>query len=91
MAIDFVDGIKDVIEQDFDAIGCDGTILNTGHKAGVIRLYEEHLQHALQWLICLLHFTELGTAIKSSMSLPVLKFRRIQCTLPNLKHQMPDG
>lgn len=38
---------------------CDGTVINTGHKGGVIRLYEEYLQHALQRLTCLLHFSEL--------------------------------
>lgn len=109
-AIHFLHGITNVIDQDFDAIGSEGTVVNAGHKGGVIRLYEEYLQHALRWLICLLHFTELplrvlftkidgvttgpsaftgqiGKAIKSSLSLPVVKFRRIQCTLPNLKHQ----
>ncbi|PHT96468.1 hypothetical protein BC332_34606 [Capsicum chinense] len=41
------------------AIGCDGTVTNTGAHKGVIRLMEEHLSQPLQWLICLLHFNEL--------------------------------
>jgi hypothetical protein len=41
------------------AIGCDGTNVNTGAVAGVIRLLEEELGHPVQWLICLLHANEL--------------------------------
>lgn len=37
----------------------DGTIVNTGHLAGVIRLYEEMFDCPVQWLICLLHCNEL--------------------------------
>lgn len=58
-AFDYFKGITSVIQQDFNAIGCDGTNVNTGWKNGVIRRYEKHFQHSVQWLICLLHFTEL--------------------------------
>lgn len=52
------------LEQDFDtddliAVGCDGTVVNTGVKNGVIRLLENQLGCPLQWLICLFHFNEL--------------------------------
>jgi hypothetical protein len=41
------------------AVGCDGTAVNTGINAGVIRLMEQTLRKPLQWLICLLHANEL--------------------------------
>lgn len=41
------------------AIGCDGTVTNTGKKGGVIRLLEKRLNQPLQWIICLLHTNEL--------------------------------
>ncbi|XP_050527619.1 uncharacterized protein LOC126897791 [Daktulosphaira vitifoliae] len=41
------------------AIGCDGTVTNTGFKTGVIRQIEEYLKKPLQWLVCLLHANEL--------------------------------
>ena len=41
------------------AIGCDGTAVNTGHKGGIIRLLESHLNRPLQWFVCLLHGNEL--------------------------------
>jgi hypothetical protein len=40
-------------------IGCDGTATNTGHRSGVIRLMELHVERPFQWAICLLHFNEL--------------------------------
>jgi len=40
-------------------IGCDGTAVNTGHKGGIIRLLEMHLNRPLQWFVCLLHGNEL--------------------------------
>lgn len=42
-----------------EAIGCDGTNSNTGHKGGVITLLEHHLKRPLQWFICQLHANEL--------------------------------
>ncbi|CAG9794368.1 unnamed protein product [Diatraea saccharalis] len=41
------------------AIGCDGTVVNTGRKNGVIVLLEKHLKRPLQWFVCLLHANEL--------------------------------
>lgn len=58
-APEILSSILEVVKNDFIAIGCDGTAVNTGVHAGVIRLYEQHLKHELQWIICLLHFTEL--------------------------------
>lgn len=45
--------------EDTLAIGCDGTVTNTGKYGGVIRLLEKRLHRPLQWIICLLHFNEL--------------------------------
>lgn len=42
------------------AIGCDGTVVNTGVKAGVIRNIESKLKRPLQWLVCQLHANELS-------------------------------
>lgn len=41
------------------AIGCDGTVVNTGRKNGVIAYIERHLGRPLQWFICMLHANEL--------------------------------
>lgn len=41
------------------AIGCDGTITNTGKFGGVIRQFEKRINRPLQWIICLLHMNEL--------------------------------
>ena len=41
------------------AIGCDGTVTNTGKFNGVIRTFEKRLQRPLQWIICMLHLNEL--------------------------------
>ena len=46
-------------EEDLVAVGCDGTVINTGRKGGVIAMIENNLQRPLQWLICLLHANEL--------------------------------
>lgn len=50
--------------MDFDmnevvAIGCDGTVTNTGWKNGVVQNIEVRCQRPMQWFICLLHFNEL--------------------------------
>ena len=48
------------ISTDFlQAIGCDGTNCNTGHKAGIITLLENRLQRPLQWIVCQFHANEL--------------------------------
>lgn len=41
------------------AIGCDGTVVNTGYKTGVIRRFEEAIGKPLHWFICQLHANEL--------------------------------
>lgn len=41
------------------AIGCDGTAVNTGKHAGIIRQFELHVKRPLQWFICMFHFNEL--------------------------------
>ena len=50
---------KDVNTEKVQAVECDGTNVNTGQKAGVIRRFEESFNHPLQWLVCLLHTNEL--------------------------------
>ena len=45
--------------EKIQAVGCDGTNVNTGQKAGVIRRLEESFNHPLQWLVCFLHTNEL--------------------------------
>ncbi|GBM33997.1 hypothetical protein AVEN_166430-1 [Araneus ventricosus] len=40
-------------------LGCDGTVVNTGVFNGVIRRYELKLHQSIQWIFCLLHFSEL--------------------------------
>lgn len=40
-------------------VGCDGTVVNTGHKNGVITKIESFLGRPVQWLICQLHANEL--------------------------------
>lgn len=45
--------------EDLEAVGCDGTVVNTGIRGGVIRLLEEHLTKPLQWFVCMLHGNEL--------------------------------
>ena len=41
------------------AIGCDGTVVNTGSKNEVVRQLEKAAGRSLQWLICQLHANEL--------------------------------
>lgn len=50
---------KEISLEELDSVGCDGTNGNTGHRGGVIKLLEDQLDRALQWLVCLLHFMEL--------------------------------
>lgn len=50
---------KNISTENLAAIGCDATVVNTGHKGGVIHLFEMHLGRPLQWLICMLHVNEL--------------------------------
>ena len=41
------------------AIGCDGTAVNTGNKNGIIAILEKRIGKPLQWIICQLHANEL--------------------------------
>lgn len=41
------------------AVGCDGTVANTGNRGGIIRLLEVALNKPLQWFVCQLHANEL--------------------------------
>ena len=41
------------------AIGCDGTVVNTGKQGGIIKLFEGFLGRPVHWFICLLHLNEL--------------------------------
>ena len=45
--------------NNLQAIGCDGTNVNTGVHRGVIRQLELQIGRPLQWLICLFHCNEL--------------------------------
>ena len=50
---------KDCFTDSIQAIGCDGTAVNTGAKGGIIRLLETKLDRPLHWFICQLHANEL--------------------------------
>lgn len=50
---------KSVVLSEITVVGCDGTVVNTGFKGGIIRLMEEELNRPLQWFICQLHSNEL--------------------------------
>lgn len=41
------------------AVGCDGTVVNTGNRGGVIALLEAKISSPVQWFICQLHANEL--------------------------------
>jgi hypothetical protein len=51
--------MKNINENNIMAVGCDGTVVNTGKNAGAIRLLEERLDRPLQWFVCMLHANEL--------------------------------
>lgn len=50
---------NDVSTENLIAIGCDGTVLNTGYRGGVIQYMEEYLKRPVQWIICFIHCNEL--------------------------------
>ena len=50
---------KNIETDNVIAIGCDGTVINTGVRNGVIRKIETDMGKPLQWLICQLHSNEL--------------------------------
>ena len=45
--------------SEIEAVGCDGTITNTGHKNGIIVRLEQHINASVQWFVCQLHANEL--------------------------------
>ena len=49
----------DLYLNSLNAIGCDGTNINTGTKGGVIAAVKQSSGRPLQWSICLLHLNEL--------------------------------
>lgn len=51
--------VKNINIRNLSAIGCDGTVTNTGSKNGIIALLEKKVEKPLQWLICLFHLNEL--------------------------------
>jgi len=58
---------SDIDVENILAIGCDGTVVNTGNKGGAIRLIEEHIKRPLQWFVCLLHANELPDICSRSL------------------------
>lgn len=58
MMFQFMENMDMDIQQ-LVAIGCDGTIVNTGYKTGVIRRFEDAIGKPLHWFICQLHANEL--------------------------------
>lgn len=57
--IDFLQ-LNKIKTDGIPAIGCDGTAVNTKNKEGVMRLLELKLEKPMQWVICLLHASELS-------------------------------
>uniref|UniRef100_A0A6P7H1G5 Uncharacterized protein LOC114349192 n=1 Tax=Diabrotica virgifera virgifera TaxID=50390 RepID=A0A6P7H1G5_DIAVI len=45
--------------SDILAIGCDGTVINTGNLGGVMCLLEKEFGRHLHWIVCQLHSNEL--------------------------------
>lgn len=103
--------IYESVNNSYSAVGCDGTVVNTGTKGGVIRLTELRSKTPKQWLICQLHLNELplrelftlidgptkgpsafsgpiGSSLKSSVQLPLVKYKKIPSNLPVLHHDM---
>lgn len=75
---------KSILPEDIDAIGSDGTVVNTGHDGGAIRLFEMEYGKTVQWVQCMLHTNELplralienldgGFKSKNSLSGPIGK------------------
>ena len=58
MILQFIEN-KNIDFHQLVAIGCDGTVVNTGYKTGVVRRLEEAIGKPLHWFICQLHANEL--------------------------------
>lgn len=56
--IDFCESSSKTLNS-VKAIGCDGTITNTGHKSGIIVRLEQHIKAPVHWFVCQLHANEL--------------------------------
>lgn len=112
-ALCIANGISNVVDNEFSAVGCDGTVVNTGKDGGAIRFLEIIFGRQFQWLICQLHFNELpfralftlidgdttgpesfkgeiGSILKTSVTLKVVKFKRIPAKLPPLHDMLTD-
>lgn len=50
---------RSILIDDLLFLGSDGTRVNTGCDAGVIRLFEELIGKPVQWIICFIHMNEL--------------------------------
>lgn len=50
---------KNLDVSEVQAIGCDGTAVNTGSRNGIIRQLEVSFGRPLQWFVCLMHSNEL--------------------------------
>lgn len=50
---------KSVDLSALSVVGCDGTVVNTAYKGGVLSLLEAEMEKLLQWFICALHSNEL--------------------------------
>lgn len=77
----------------FKIVGCDGTVVNTGQKGGVICCLERSLEKPLQRFICLLHANELPlrhliTHLDGTTSGPKAFSGLIGSALPNC-HNLP--
>ena len=53
-----IDFLGDNVSE-IEAIGCDGTVINTGRKHGVIARVEQVLGRPVRWLVCPLHANEI--------------------------------
>ncbi|CAH1113740.1 unnamed protein product [Psylliodes chrysocephalus] len=56
--IDFFETSSKSLEN-IVAVGCDGTVTNTGHNSGIIVRLEQHIKAPIHWFICQLHANEL--------------------------------
>ena len=93
---------KSIDLEKIQAIGCDGTAVNTGVKKGVIRILETTLERPLQWLVCQLHTNELllrhlflhvdgATLGPQAFSGPIGKSLATCHTLPVCHYEKIDG
>ena len=93
---------KSIDLEKIQALGCDGSAVNTGVKKGVIRILETTLNRPLQWLVCQLHTNELllrhlfvyvdgATKGPQAFSGPIGKSLTTCNSLPVCKYEKIDG